>query len=247
MPDEPEAFVHLANKVGHALAWISLCESLRDSNRHVLPEKSYFYFESLLKECLTCRYMLMGGQEIFRARVHSVESENETKPLPFSDLAAPPRERAIGGRLNPEGIPYFYAALELQTAIAEVRPWRRARITVGKFRTARGLEVLDLTGKFAKQNASPAVQMLSYMVARPAHRDDRWAYLGTQYLAERIKAAGLNGILYDSALHPTGTNLALFSQLGVAEVDATVHDVIAVKVENTQIFPFGASAVSPGV
>ena len=67
------------------------------------------------------------------------------------------------------------------------------------------------------------------MIGRPVHRDDRWAYLGTQYLAERLKTEGVAGLLYDSALKRGGTNVALFSENGIRPLTRELGDVTAVE------------------
>lgn len=66
----------------------------------------------------------------FRARVNKID-EIDVKPL--SDMGAPPREATRPGRLNPTGIPYLYLSSDKETAIAEVRPWMGANVTVASF------------------------------------------------------------------------------------------------------------------
>jgi hypothetical protein len=50
------------------------------------------------------------------------------------------------------------------------------------------------------------------MFSAPFDPRDDTAYIPTQYLAERIKGAGLAGIIYDSALSPNGYNVTLFNK-----------------------------------
>jgi RES domain-containing protein len=132
-------------------------------------------------------------------------------------MRQPPPEKARDGRINPMGLPCLYAALDPNTAVAEVRPWRLALLTVATFTTPRSIDVVDLRQASGGQKR-PAAYWAAHMIQRPVHEKDPLAYLGTQYLAERLKAAGAGGLLYDSALGPydqtkgtRGTNVALFS------------------------------------
>jgi len=59
-------------------------------------------------------------------------------------MGAPPLGKASSGRINPEGISYLYLADSPGTAIAEVRPWKRARISVATFKTTRPINVVSL-------------------------------------------------------------------------------------------------------
>jgi len=78
------------------------------------------------------------------------------------------------------------------------------------------------------QNSS-ALYWVAYMLSRPVHKDDRLGYIGTQYLAERLKAKGSPGILYGSALRAEGTNVALFSDSGLRPGMRTFHEITGVK------------------
>ena len=77
----------------------------------------------------------------------------------------------------------------------------------------------------------------AFMISRPVHRDDRFGYLGTQYLAERLKAAGAIGLLYASTLQPGGTNVALFSDSGLRPMGTTFHEVTAVTYQRARLTP----------
>jgi hypothetical protein len=55
----------------------------------------------------------------------------------------PPNNMAREGRVNPKGIPCLYLADERNTAMAETRPWLGSYISLGEFKTVRGLRVID--------------------------------------------------------------------------------------------------------
>jgi len=90
--------------------------------------------------------------------------------------------------------------------------------------------VLDMT----RSDRSSATQfnyrqrLLSLLIARPVHREDRWGYLGTQYLAEALKAKGVIGLLYGSSLRANGCNVAIFSTMAFVEATTKLVDVYSV-------------------
>lgn len=220
------------NLVAEAIAWEDYTAALRHVNRHVVSDGTYF--DALLSDCLEAQHELQAGQLLYRARLMPLAREHDDNPLPSSEMGAPPPERASAGRLNPKGIPYFYAALDHETAIAELRPWRKARISVTTFHLAASIVVVDLTGRYTPSR-SAKVKFAGIVAGRPVHRDNPWAYLGSQYFAETIKAKGPGGILYDSSMRGGGINLALFSEDAVAPESDRLYEVAGVKYATNQI------------
>jgi RES domain-containing protein len=181
------------------------------------------------------------GTHLFRARIMPLRQKEDTEPLPLSEMGAPPTSKAVQGRINPDGIACFYAALDPNTAIAEVRPWNTARVTVAQFTTKIQLDVLDLTGQLAGIERTHAVWWIAEVISRPVYRDDRHAYLGTQYLSERVKAEGVAGLSYGSSMYPTGTNVALYSEYGLLPKSTSLHQVMSVVYETIQLAPRSAA------
>jgi RES domain-containing protein len=125
---------------------------------------------------------------------------------------------APGGRLNPPGIPSLYLALEVDTAIAELQPWRGAKVSLATFRIGQEVEVYDLAREMQAERGTPEStalfirQFFARLFSLPAHRDDPAGYAVTQILSEQLKGRDpqVRGIIYPSAMHPSGENLALF-------------------------------------
>ncbi len=74
---------------------------------------------------------------------HKIESKTiffrsrksiENQKFPPSKMGIPPAEKARNGRANPVGIPYLYLASNLKTAISEIRPSLKDKVTVGRFK-----------------------------------------------------------------------------------------------------------------
>lgn len=218
--------------------WTEFIDGLRIQNRyHPVNEP---YVAGLIRGSLERRVFIPSGTSIFRSRIMPLDQALIETPLGSEEMGPPPSRAATGGRLNPEGISCLYAALEEDTAIAEVRPWTAARLTIAEFKTREDLEVLDLRPHIVRQSSvmDERQLFLSDMVSRPVHREDRWGYLGTQYLAEALKAKGVMGILYNSALRANGQNVAIFSSL---TVDVTATRLVEIRGVSYSYGPAGGS------
>jgi RES domain-containing protein len=216
-----------------AVAWINLTIALRDGRP--IPDPAYW--DALLDGALACRFTTKPGWDIYRARVMPFEKELDAEPLVSSIMGPPPPALATAGRLNPRGVPYFYGGLDRETAMAEARPWRRARMSVGRFVITSALTLADLTGNFTTSKPNSSVQWLSFMLGRPVHRDDTESYLPSQQVAERCRADGLNGVLYDSSLRPGGVNVALFSPKELVCQEVELHEVTKMSFSTQRLYP----------
>lgn len=106
-------------------------------------------------------------------------------------------------RFSPAGSGAWYAALAVQTALAEVRfHLTRSLEQAGSFRA---------TIDWAELWASAAGEFADLRGLHPPpdclHPDPAIGYPAGNVLAEQARAAGLNGIVYPSARHPGGTCL----------------------------------------
>lgn len=118
---------------------------------------------------------------------------------------------------------------------------------VGHFEVMAPFTLLDFSGSLATDEFPLGDRHFAgYLLARPAHQRDPAAYYLTQYLGQRIRAAGFAGVAYDSLLHRGGTNIALF--------DPEKHAIRMVRLENisvtrvlyeTQILRYEARATDP--
>jgi len=206
--DEPTQGVpDPTDKPQAAFRWVMFEINLRERNRHV-PQDEVFV-AALLDACRRSERDLPAETTLYRARIMSLDWEFPDEPFEFADMGAPPPDRAPDGRVNPAGIPCFYGAFNPHTAVAELRPWRGARLSVATFDTAVPVRVVDLS-RDQEGLTDPSLGILATAISWPVHRDDRLAYVGTQYIAERLKATGVQGLIYDSAVDPDGLNVALF-------------------------------------
>jgi hypothetical protein len=226
--DEPD--ISLIEQAGK---WITLTSSLREHG--AIPDPAYW--EGLKSQVLSCRFDSKAGMEICRARVMPLDREEDSDPLRPDEMGPPPAAITKPGRLKRSGSPRFYGALAPATTIAEVRPWKRARITVATFTSPTGLSLVDLTGRYTKGKGVAALSWLSFMLARPVHDQDEETYLPSQLLGDECETAGLDGILYDSALHSGGINLVLFTWDQLVCHKRALHEVTKLSYTTATLVP----------
>ena len=171
------------------------------------------------------RRVLSPGTPIWRARIaeHPVPESGPDTPPSVDWLGAPPPDRATAGRANPSGIPSFYAALHPHTAAAEKRPALGQSVWVAQWTLPAGAAVADLTedppvgSPFGQESLRWEIESrwflreVSARLALPiAPHEEEVQYVPTQYVAEVIRDAGLQGIIYKSVQDPRGANIVLF-------------------------------------
>lgn len=160
----------------------------------------------------------------------------------------PPSSKTPGGRANPVGIPFLYLADHVETAIAEVRPWKGAKVHLGKFEVEELIILLKLIEKpgnldpFA-ENGDPIQKWARYdlmgilktELSKPIdYRKANTEYLPSQFLVEFIRSRRhqqFDGVLYQSGISP-GCNVVLFDNKKVKLVDrrVTTVDGLSVKI-----------------
>ena len=174
---------------------------------------------------------------VWRARVaQSIEERNRILISPSTELGPPPPAFAEAGRMNPDGIPVFYGATELETCVSEVRPPVGSFVVVGRFDLLKKVRILDLDalslvypkgsvfdpGYAEKAGRAAFLGHLRNEIGRPVMpRDETLEYVATQVVAEYLahKASpGLDGIIFRSAqTGGEGHNLVLFNHARAVE------------------------------
>lgn len=161
-------------------------------------------------------------------------------PCPYGkERMVPKKEYSKNGRINPIGILYLYLSNNINTALAECRPWIGETLTLAEFKIQRNLKIVGF-GDTIK----------NYIFMEPPNHDkydeivwndinrafavpvngDESDYLITQVLSEIIKAQGYDGLAYKSLLGP-GFNIALFDIKDAIPIKGSLFD--ATKIEYT--------------
>jgi RES domain-containing protein len=155
----------------------------------------------------------------------------------LDEMGAPPPDRTPAGRANRTGEPVLYMASDMQTALAEVRAWKGAPVSVAKMKLADDFRILDLTKEYSIE--SPFFHESLQWILETNHLMNRFAkelsrpvmpheaeelYRPTQHLCDLVKATGSAGIAYPSAMGP-GHNIVLFDPGAATPEDVSHHRV----------------------
>lgn len=189
-------------------------------------------------------YLVRPGEPqsmVFRARITQDEGERDRIEKRLAEeLGPPPERKRKAGRLNPAGVIAFYAAFDLDTCVAELRPSVGAVVMAAEFAIGEPICVLDMTrfdaqpkaedlyAKNARERAAQWSFMQSFMneIAQPiSPGDEHLDYLPTQAVAEYLnkhhtftfegRERTIDAIIYRSAQHPEGKNIVLLGESAV--------------------------------
>lgn len=207
------------------VAWSGFVVRRRKYSRHALSKDEQEFLDRVLDQADERKMYFDESHGFIRARIGS-DSEGEIlsdsyRKIPYSDdqLKPPQNPRLIkDGRANPRGIKILYLADSIETAVAEVRPWIGAYVTIGTLKLNKDITVVnlynDLNPKFKVFDPVEAKiwEGINKSFAKPVNQgDEMWDYYATQYLAEAFKLKGYDGILYMSSQYDGGYNVALFN------------------------------------
>lgn len=244
-------------------SWWSLhifANAVKGEYRHLLDSESMDFLETVGVTSHAREKTIEKGQILFRAQLgHSLQDgydqfAKEVLPgewiVPFGeDRLRPWHDRAQEGRVNPKGVPVFYAALDKKTAVAEMRPWKGSYVSYGRFRAARDLRMVDCSTDPKKEKPGSVLPACFYMsepdskereksvwhhideaFSTPITRNDDLAdYAPTQILSECFRREGFDGIVFRSSIE-TGINVVLFQ---LDEVEFLDSDIV--KITNLSI------------
>lgn len=172
-------------------------------------------YDTLSKETLLYRARTTQGGEVYET---------------FDELGPPPIGIAPAGRMNPEGISYFYLAKESRTALGEVLKTPPCCASIGMFKIKRDIDVLnlsnlpDLPSIFDMENywLLHSLEFLNHFVSEistPVEKNNKNSidYIPSQVISEFFaqvfkseSGRRIEGIIYPSSLVPEGRNVVIF-------------------------------------
>ena len=164
-----------------------------------------------------------------RAALSTDELESFLKS-PSRELSSPPSRSAKPGRMNAQGIPVFYGAMDPPTCVPEVRAPVGAHVVLGRFDLLRPVRLLDLDalshvyagGSYfdpdysEREGHAEFFRHLVDEISRPVMpQDEALEYLTTQAVAEFLTHKvdpRLDGIIFHSSqTGGDGRNVVLFN------------------------------------
>lgn len=173
--------------------------------------------EKLYESCLkNLKEEIEPGALLFRARViDSKFKRGRDYDLDEASIGPADKSNSQAGRMNPEGISYFYVAEDEETALKEGRLRANERVLIGRFNTLKKLTVIDWTKANIYEKAvdifspkySPSMAVyqdflrrFAIEVGKPNETAKTIEYVATQLVAEYVRGHGFDGIKYDSAV-----------------------------------------------
>lgn len=210
-------------------SYFNFAYKVHSQYRFIYDEEIKNFFETLLETSVTRTVHLPCGSKLWRAQLgcdlEPVYDDDGTllysEEIQFTkDRMKPLANKATDGRANPKGIPYLYLANERNTAVAEMRPWKGAKCSVGQFRVNKDLRLIDFSkdksSKFffnepdAHQKELSVWSHINQAFSRPVSTSEQNSeYVPTQIITEVFKSNSFDGIAYKSNFGK-GHNIALF-------------------------------------
>ena len=210
-------------------------QSVKSHLRYVRSRGASNFLDEVPASCANRKLIIPKKRIYWRARVgckyETITDVNpditvvydEERPYSATEMKPIPKWE-IEGRANPRGIPHLYLATTRDTALAEVRPWIGATISVAQFEVRRDLNVIDCSKHHSIKGISDIFSdhtrpredgiwiAIDRAFATPISRNDESKdYIPTQIIAELFKSTGYDGIVFKSLLSVDGFNLALFN------------------------------------
>jgi len=206
--------------------WDSFCNYLIGENRYILNDKYKKLTEEILKLAKDREVFLEQGSIFWRAKTSkglrvAEDGEIVSDKYTQEEMSAPPKEKAKDGRANPAGISYLYLAEDLETAVAEIKPFIGDRITIASFTLNKKIKIVDI-----RKNAPSLLEAIQskdknsfdhlwfgikMYFSVPIKPEDPKRYIPTQYLAELFKNNGYDGVIFESVQKKGNFNLVLFN------------------------------------
>lgn len=153
---------------------------------------------------------------------------------------APEPDKVRAGRANPDFIRYLYLAEEADTACYEVRPIIGQYVSVATFSVVKDLRLYDLTCCFPTKSGYPEYEVPSLFDCISEHfsipnDDEPQKYIPTQFITEKIKEMGFDGIRFRSSLKKDGVNIVVFEP---ENCEAISSDLVQIGKIQMDIRPF---------
>lgn len=207
--------------------------------------------DSIVDYLISCRINeghLLTNEMLYRARIYD-EYDAEEKYKDNSDKTFKGYDErnsyvnlsnnVVDGRCNPFGISYLYASSSRDCCIHEIRPSIGSYVNVASIQVCRGMKIFALSinaiGGFNasqyKKEIIPGINngvtclYLIDLFKRPyQYRRD---YLITQYISEKLKNNGFDGISYLSSLYKgeKNTNYVIFSYEKCRPIDSKLYKI----------------------
>ena len=230
--------------------------SVKNKFRYIQTIEVKEFLDTLIETSKDKQIILNKGKVLYRSQRGYDEVEEYDQDgvnltgivdLPYSqERMIPEAEKSRNGRANPGGIPCLYLSDDLETAVAEVRPWIKERISIALFKLIRDIKIVDFSDiesltrfyykepKDAKVREKRVWASVNRAFSRPVNIEDQEKdYIPTQIISELFKSRRFAGIKYKSMLG-SGTNYALFNLRDAIPTNGVIYEVNKIQYEFEQ-------------
>lgn len=128
------------------------------------------------------------------------------------------------GRCNHDFETCLYTAEDPNTAISELKPLIKEKISVAKITTLEELKIIDLSFKFDDNNETFRNLIAMLFLTSPTETE-KDAYLFTQVICSLVKKHGYDGIKYSSCQNISANNYAIFNYGKCKAISSDVYSV----------------------
>jgi len=219
-------------------------------NRYVLNEKWKLFLDGIILTAEKRKKDIPIKSILYRARNGFSKKELPDGSIEFhaygpEDFKPPDKSKAKAGRLNPQGIAYCYLAQDDMTAVAEIKPWIRDWVSLGRFMVLRNQRVVDTT--IDNKTPTPTQDVdwlkndypkfeqdelekynwgyLNWLFGKPiSPQEGTLEYIATQYIAEVFKIYHWDGICYSSSF-TRNFNYVFFDDSSVKLIESELIDI----------------------
>ena len=114
----------------------------------------------------------------------------------------------------------LYIAEDIYTSIAEVRPGKRQNISVAQVELLEDIKVLEFKYDETPRNEEIDIiyQQIAFSFYYPVNENKK-DYLITQYVCEKLRELGYDGLKYSSSLSESGSNIVIFNSKDKAKAN----------------------------
>lgn len=126
------------------------------------------------------------------------------------------------GRCNHNHEQCLYLAEDIDTAISELKPLIREKISVARIESIEELRLVDLG--FSTAN-DPYQKLIAFLFVTSPTQDEYDIYTFTQVISSLIKQKGYDGIRYSSCQNLSKLNYAIFNYNKCKPVSSDVFEV----------------------
>lgn len=203
-------------------------DSLKYENRFIVDK---IFNDLLLNYCEDKKTatIINKGEILFRARIYTEDDRHERKHnykkckgttwegydkegsfVNFEDKWNPE------GRMNPSGIKYLYTATDIETCLAEIKPYGKTLISIAEIKILQNIRIVDFSKK-PRIKDSEFMASFSVSIDRELSRGDigKGDYIFSQYIAEfcKINKKDFDGLAYSSSFNedPSKKNVTIFN------------------------------------